>query len=302
MRDVLSPQFGMDIDHASGLDFTAQFDLLTLPGARINRGCSAASGARTRERLTDGDDSVALMIALETGFVIEQGGTDTFIAPGKAMLVDWRAPFAVCDLEPSKWISVLLPHRATDAAVTGLDNVYGRLLPPSSTTALLAGYLNSLLAISLPDASLASVSSRHICDLAILIIGAGGDAAELATRHGLRAARLDAIKAYMTAHLGCRDLTIDRVAARHGLTRRYVQRLFETQGTNFSADLLEQRLCRAHALLRQPQAGGAAISLVAYQCGFGEVSYFNRAFRKRFGATPSDVRTCAIQQATRRAH
>jgi AraC-like DNA-binding protein len=29
---------------------------------------------------------------------------------------------------------------------------------------------------------------------------------------------------------------------------------------------------------------------MASECGFGDLSYFNRAFRRRFGATPTDVR------------
>jgi AraC-like DNA-binding protein len=30
--------------------------------------------------------------------------------------------------------------------------------------------------------------------------------------------------------------------------------------------------------------------VVDYECGFGDLSYFNRAFRRRYGATPTDVR------------
>jgi AraC-like DNA-binding protein len=32
---------------------------------------------------------------------------------------------------------------------------------------------------------------------------------------------------------------------------------------------------------------------VAYEAGFGDLSYFNRTFRRRYGATPSDVREAA---------
>jgi AraC-like DNA-binding protein len=37
--------------------------------------------------------------------------------------------------------------------------------------------------------------------------------------------------------------------------------------------------------------------LIAYDCGFGDVSYFNRVFRRRYGAAPSDVRAQARQAA-----
>jgi AraC-like DNA-binding protein len=37
-----------------------------------------------------------------------------------------------------------------------------------------------------------------------------------------------------------------------------------------------------------------AIIDIAFAAGFGDVSHFNRVFRRRFGATPSDVRAVAI--------
>jgi len=35
------------------------------------------------------------------------------------------------------------------------------------------------------------------------------------------------------------------------------------------------------------------ITAVAYDVGFGDLSYFYRVFRRRFGATPSDIRAQA---------
>ena len=74
------------------------------------------------------------------------------------------------------------------------------------------------------------------------------------------------------------------------MTPRYVQRLFEAEGTTFSEFLLQQRLARAHRLLCEPEASAAAISTIAYDVGFGDLSYFNRRFRRKFGMTPREVR------------
>jgi AraC-like DNA-binding protein len=35
------------------------------------------------------------------------------------------------------------------------------------------------------------------------------------------------------------------------------------------------------------------IAQIAHESGFGDVSYFNRAFRRHFGAKPSDFREAA---------
>jgi AraC-like DNA-binding protein len=83
------------------------------------------------------------------------------------------------------------------------------------------------------------------------------------------------------------------VAARLGITPRYLRKLLEETGKSFSEHLLDKRLERAAALLRDPQRGSARIATIAYECGFGDLSYFNRAFRRRFGLTPSDMRAAS---------
>jgi AraC-like DNA-binding protein len=91
-------------------------------------------------------------------------------------------------------------------------------------------------------------------------------------------------------NLGSSELSIGAVAARHRITPRYVRMLFERAGTSFSEFVLGNRLARAHRMLCDPRQAGRTISAIAYECGFGDLSYFGRTFRRQFGATPSDVR------------
>jgi AraC-like DNA-binding protein len=38
------------------------------------------------------------------------------------------------------------------------------------------------------------------------------------------------------------------------------------------------------------------ISQIAFACGFGAPSYFNRTFKRLYGATPSDIRSAIDRQ------
>jgi AraC-like DNA-binding protein len=48
-------------------------------------------------------------------------------------------------------------------------------------------------------------------------------------------------------------------------------------------------------MLSDPRLGKRPVSAIAYDVGFRDLSYFNRTFRRRYGATPTDVRAGRIR-------
>jgi AraC-like DNA-binding protein len=127
--------------------------------------------------------------------------------------------------------------------------------------------------------------SQHLVDLSALVLDARGDSAELVRGRGLAAAQLMVIQRYMVDQLSEPKLSVREVAARHNVSVRYVQQLFERSGTTFTRFLLEQRLLAAYGRLTNVLARAVSITQIASECGFGDLSTFNRAFRRRFGAS-----------------
>jgi AraC-like DNA-binding protein len=66
--------------------------------------------------------------------------------------------------------------------------------------------------------------------------------------------------------------------------------------TRSSAFVLEHRLARAYRMLSDPAHLGSKVVTIAAQCGFRDLSWFNRVFRRRYGATPSDIRETALRR------
>jgi len=162
---------------------------------------------------------------------------------------------------------------------------------------LLVGYLDVLhdnWELSTPE--LRRTVATHIHDLCALAIGATRDAAEIARGRGLRVARLRAIKADIRRNLRDGDVSVTALAGRHHVTPRYIQRLFESDGTTLSRFVLEQRLAQVHCMLADSRHADRKIAALAYDVGFGDLSTFNWEFRRRFGVTPSDVRAAAQGQ------
>jgi AraC-like DNA-binding protein len=255
---------------------------------------------RTPALVADGNDDVILHIHEAGSRTLSQLGREATVTTGGAVLS------SVCDvsttvLDPCRFVSVGVPRKPMQTLAPGLEDALVRPLPADSLALrLLAGYLEVLSddrALSTPD--LRRTVAAHIHDLYALAIGATRDAAEIARGRGLRVARLRAIKADVVRNLRDGDVSVTALAGRHHVTARYIQRLFESEGTTLSRFVLDQRLVRVHCMLTDPRHADRKIAALAYDAGFGDLSTFNWEFRRRFGGTPSDVRAAAQGSSAR---
>lgn len=178
------------------------------------------------------------------------------------------------------------------------DVLLRRLPADSEALKLLRGYLGLLKETEAPlSAQAEHAVVTHIYDLVALAFGPARDVAEIALGRGVQAARLNAIKKHILSNLRDHRLSVQQVAAVQGVTTRYVQMLFEREGTTFSEFVLRERLAWTMRALSNPAASSRSISTIALDAGFGDLSYFNRVFRRSFGETPSDVRDRTIRAA-----
>jgi AraC family transcriptional regulator, positive regulator of tynA and feaB len=83
-------------------------------------------------------------------------------------------------------------------------------------------------------------------------------------------------------------LSAKLVADAFGISERYVYKLFAEHGLRYGAYVRSRRIQRAANELTT--AHRARITDVAYKWGFGDLSTFIRAFKKKFGCSPREFR------------
>ncbi len=244
---------------------------------------------RTRELLADGDDSLVLQIPMG-GCHAVQFGREVLAEPGDAMLgSNGDTGTFTCSLAGGTSLLISLSRQDLQPLIRDFDAILLRRVPAREPALrLLMTYVGIFEQTLAPELQRLAVS--HVYDLVAVMLGATRDASNVAAGRGVRAARLRAIKADVVGHLGERDLSINAVAKRNRISPVYIRKLFESEGTSFSEFALEQRLARVHRMLRDPRFAERAISTIALEVGFGDLSYFNRTFRRRYGASPSELR------------
>jgi AraC-like DNA-binding protein len=107
---------------------------------------------------------------------------------------------------------------------------------------------------------------------------------------GLRGARIASVIAQINESFADQQFSTRVVAEKLGLSVRYVQDLLQGSGLSITDRIMELRLEKARTMLTDDRQCNLKISDVAASCGFNELSYFHRSFRRRFGASPAKFR------------
>ena len=85
-----------------------------------------------------------------------------------------------------------------------------------------------------------------------------------------------------------KPLTVESVAKKFFFTANYFSRIFhQTLGVGFNAYLSCFRVDKAKEMLRETEL---SVGEIAFLCGFGSISQFNRVFRSINGYAPRDFR------------
>jgi AraC-like DNA-binding protein len=256
-------------------------------------------GRRTQPLLTDGNGDFIFGTILSGCSLPSQVGREFRMDAGAAVLLSCGDVGAKDYPVPTEFLTLRIPRGLLNGIAAKPEDALARPIPANTEALrLLVDYVQlTLKSRRLISPELRRLFAAHVSDLVALAVGATCDGAEMTRRRGLRAARLAAIKADVARRLGDESLSVADIALRRGVTPRYVQMLFESEGKTFTEHVLEQRLTRAHHMLADSALHEWTISAVAFEVGFGNLSYFNRAFRGRYGMTPSDARRAAREAA-----
>ena len=215
-------------------------------------------------------------------------GREFTLRPGSVVLLKLDEPFFAADgTSRKRFTNVHFPVETLRAMVPGVESLVGRELEGGGALSLAMDYSNLLLQHPEAVAEAGMAIATHLLDLAALGLGARGDLAADAQRGGLRAVRLKAVLTILEQRFAEPDFSAHKLAAAAGLSERYVNELLYEAGAGFTTRLNELRMRKAAELLARSTR---RVSDIAFECGFNDLSYFNRCFRRRFGLTPTAAR------------
>ncbi len=282
-------------------DFRVEIALLGLtPNALLAEASyPAVTGVRAGTLLADGREDYLLTILSEPHEVSIEGGAEIKVPAGDMMIIN-DAVATVVRLPRNMLRAVALSRSELVRLAPRIDlQAYYHIPKSAAGVPLMAGYAELLRRTPPEDDKARDMAAAHLHDLAALVLDGFVKGGAARDGNGIGSARLELVRRDVLDRLRNPALDVEAVARRQGVTPRYIQLLFEREGTTFSEFLRESRLHLAFRLLREPEADRKPIGKIATEAGFHDLSNFNRSFRRRFGVTPSEVRAVWMRRQAR---
>ena len=296
-RDIFTAQFGAcDMGYDGGKPFAARWDLAAFGSIAVSRFAATLHRYARNAQHVAADPRGDFLIGFDRSqspATLLQSDRELALAPGQLALFSNAEPAEARARAEMALVGLTVPRaRLLERVANAEDLTLAHIDMSSSVAQYLARYLEFLLqpqGIGSDPGLLAHIEDT-LLDLVVLTIGASDEQGEIARMRGLRAARLREVLAQIKARFSDPAFSPQDIARKLGVSPRYVQDLLQETGLNLTARVLELRLQQARAMLADPRYDRLRVADIAHRCGFGEIPYFNRAFRRRFGATPTQFR------------
>ncbi|MBX6963389.1 helix-turn-helix domain-containing protein [Alcaligenes faecalis] len=236
-------------------------------------------------------DIVQINFQLQGKGLLKQDGRSAMTHPGEIVLYDSARPYEMCFDGDSRQISVDFPRHLLTARCGHLEHLVARPFPGSAGAGrFLYSYVaNLVLQSSEEDSLLAGQLQEHFFDL-LLTAFASVMQDEPAVLSKSRAATLTRLKIYLTHNLNNPELTPGMAAQAMGISLRTLHSLFEHEEQTVWNYIQYARLDCSRADIENLAMFSRSLSDIGFSWGFNDAAHFSRAFRRRFGMTPSECR------------
>ena len=225
--------------------------------------------------------------------LVTQDGREAPLTPGDFALYDTRRPYQLGFNSEFRMLVVMFPRELLNLRSDDLAKVTARRVSGCrGVGGLVSPFLNKLanelrseqiaptfeLSSAVLDLLAAAFSDQFGCESPI----------RPETRHH---ALILQIKAFIDGRLDDPELTTATIAAAHYISPRYLQKLFEADGSTVTDWIRRRRLDHCKRELLDPRNAAESISKIAARWGLLDSSHFSRLFRATYGMSPREFRS-----------
>ncbi|MFK7957656.1 MAG: helix-turn-helix domain-containing protein [Lysobacterales bacterium] len=247
---------------------------------------------RSRQRIARATkDDFLISFQLERECVVRQSGREALLKPGSFALYDSASEYSLAFARPFHQFVLQMPR----------DVLSRHLMEPEKYTAIpisanegmgliLKNFLYSLVGeLSATDEPINDQLSDNLVNMIALTFSSTVITSKLIETDCVKEALMRRLRQFIDNNLFDPRLNNARIAESQNISVRYLYKLFSGEAESVHEMIMRKRLEASRAILMDEHTRRPSIESLAHHVGFASAAHFSRAFKKRFGASPSDV-------------
>lgn len=289
--------FWLDLPGDAATGFAGKLASHALGGLTISQVEGTTHRVRRQTALAAGGADECFLMAIQRRghCTLRQRGRQALLGPGDLVLYQTALPYELELDDAFRQTSVTIPAGPMRALCPAVDTLTAVALSGMQPQVALLGMMADCY-FETDYAQLPEQAAGHAAG-ALREALAGCLLAHLgaldARRSNISQYHMDRIQQFALSRLGDNELSIAQLVEALDISAAHIHRLFAGEAQTFSAWLWDTRLRLCHLSLSNPSLEGLSISQIAFKFGFSHAAHFSRAYRARYGMTPSAWRNRA---------
>jgi AraC-like DNA-binding protein len=251
---------------------------------------------RSSRRLKEADNDFMLLLYIKQGTaIISHANFEGRVNSGSFFLIDGTKPHLLEMEDNFEHIALRLPRTRLIATHRAATALIGKPFDANDGDGSIAStMLDAVVSVSnVSEYAAFTAFDAVIKTLAEGLINSDISAPELGFSGQDRL--LSRIMRTLDANCADPNYSSSQLANEMGISRRYLDRLLSTLDSSFGKLILEKRLERCRAQLKDRKMANRSITAVALENGFNDLSHFSRTFRQRYGCSAREMRqSCGV--------
>jgi len=247
---------------------------------------------RSRRRIaqsTEEEFLISFQIAQQG--IVRQNNREAILQPGSFALYDSTEPYTLTFEKPFHQLVVQIPKDVMSRHLINPEQYTA--IPISANNGLGAVLKNLVFSLAAEMNNLEQASdelSENLLQMIAMAFSSSVMLEQINDSSVVRESLKRRILQYIDNNLCDPDLNNGHIAEAQGISRRYLNKLFQSDSETIHALILGKRLEKARKLLTDSRYQGHSIERIAFSVGFSNAGHFSRSFKKAFGINPSDLR------------
>lgn len=232
-------------------------------------------------------DGIALQLVRSGRWHGRVAGRPVAGESGTSILLDFAQCFTVTNEVGSAFVMVMIPRSLAARLADNPADLHGRSLDVAAG-GVLAGILGGLVSHA---GALRADDGAALSEVLMTLLGLAFPVEDdrIGARPGTTGRLRERLERLVDMRLNAEDLSPDWIARKLGVSRTELYAAADGSG-GIARLIWERRLVAARDVLADP-SDDRTIGTIAHLFGFASNAHFSRAFKKRFGVTPTAARS-----------